>query len=150
MSLDTFTRGKIAKLTGCSPETIRYYERIGLLSSPIRGDNGYRLYSQDDVSRLHFIQRAKLLGFSNDDIRELLSISDGPETHTRAEVKRLTENHIALIQGRIAELNRIKVTLQQIAEQCDGANEGPNHCPILRSLFDETTVLDVGTKTKSF
>ena len=142
MSLATFTRGKIAKLTGCSPETIRYYERIGLLPEPLRSDNGYRRYTQDHVSRLHFIQRAKQLGFSNDDIRELLSISDGPDTRTRAEVKDLTENHIALIQHRIDELGRMEKTLRQIAEQCDGANEGPDHCPILRSLFDETILFD--------
>ena len=137
MSLVVLTRGKVAELTGCNSETIRYYEQSGLLPEPDRGDNGYRRYNEDHVSRLRFIQRAKQLGFSTDDIRELLTISDGPDTHTRAEVKTLTENHIALVQQRINELNKIKNTLRHIAHQCDGANEGADHCPILRSLFDE-------------
>ena len=139
MSLATkpaLTRGRVAKLTGCNSETIRYYERVGLLPEPERGTNGYRRYNQDQVSRLHFINRAKQLGFSNEDIAELLEIARGPGTHTRAEVKSLTETHIQSIRERIEELQKMEQTLTRIATQCDGSSGEVNHCPILLSLFD--------------
>ncbi|MEM7292072.1 MAG: helix-turn-helix domain-containing protein [Pseudomonadota bacterium] len=141
MSLETeasLTRGRVAALTGCNSETIRYYERVGLLPEPQRGSNGYRRYSQDQVSRLHFINRAKQLGFSNEDIAELLNIARGPDPHTRAEVKALTDNHIRSIRQRIAELSKMEATLSHIATQCDGADAEVDHCPILLSLFDTT------------
>lgn len=137
MSLETLTRGKMADLTGCNSETIRYYERIGLLPKPKRGDNGYGHYGEDEVSRLRFISKAKQLGFSNNEVRELLSISNGADSHTRAEVKALTKNHIESIKHRIRELKKIEKSLTGVFTQCDGANERADHCPILMSLFDQ-------------
>ena len=137
VSLDTLTRGKVADLTGCNSETIRYYERIGLLPKPKRADNGYRHYGEDEVSRLRFINKAKKLGFSNNEVRELLGISVGPGAHTRAEVKALTKDHIDSIKLRISELKKIEKSLTRVYTQCDGADERADLCPILLSLFEQ-------------
>ncbi len=151
MSLATLTRGKVAELTGCNLETIRYYERVGLIPEPQRGDNGYRRYGEDQVSRLHFIEHSKQLGFSNDAIRELLDIAAGTASHTRADVKALTESHIASIKVRIAELQKMMTTLSDISSECDGARESADHCPILLSLFDNniTTTLESRNSDRS-
>ena len=137
MPLETYKRGQLAHLTGCNSETIRYYEKIDLLPKPTRGSNGYRYYNHDHLQRLGFIMKSKSLGFSNNNVRELLEVSRGIGQHTRAEVKALTENHLGLVRQRIADLIKIETTLSQISQQCDGANESADHCPILLSLFDQ-------------
>jgi MerR family mercuric resistance operon transcriptional regulator len=104
--LETYKRGQLAEITGCNGETIRYYEKTGLLPAPTRGTNGYRYYDQDHLQCLGFIMNSKSLGFSNDNIRELLKISRGIGEHTRAEVKSLTENHLELVRQRIRDLKK--------------------------------------------
>ena len=136
---DSLTRSQVARLTGTSGETIRYYEKVGLLPAPERADNGYRHYARSHVTRLNFIQQAKSLGFSSADIRELLTIADGPGEHTRSEVKSLTHRHIATVQERIRELQRMETVLSNIAGQCDGADEGADQCPILLLLFSQSS-----------
>ena len=131
------TRGKLAKLTGCNSETIRYYEATGLLPAPARTAAGYRSYNEDHLRRLKFVQRTKALGFSSDQVRELLELSDPGENHTRAAVKSLTEAHIHSIGEKIADLQRIKRRLSQISSHCDGSSKGADTCPILDSLFEE-------------
>jgi MerR family mercuric resistance operon transcriptional regulator len=131
------TRGKLSEQSGCNPETIRYYERVGLLPEPPRSESGYRMYDDSHVSRLRFIQRARELGFSAERVRDLLSLSDNPEEHTRAEVKQLTEAHIQEIRKKIVDLQRLKKRLNAISSHCDGAMESTSECPILISLFSE-------------
>ena len=131
------TRGKLAAATGCNIETIRYYENTGLLPAPSRTAAGYRSYSDDHLRRLRFIQRARALGFANEQIRELLDLSDPGEGHTRAEVKSLTEAHIDAIARKISDLQRIRRRLKQVSSFCDGSGEGAATCPIIESLFDE-------------
>ena len=132
------TRGKLAAQTGCNIETIRYYEATGLLPVPARTAAGYRVYNDDHLRRLNFIQRAKSLGFSSDQIRELLHLSDPGEDHTRAAVKSLTQSHIETIGDKIRDLQRIKRRLSQISSFCDGSGKSADTCPILVSLFEET------------
>jgi len=129
------TRGKLATQTGCNIETIRYYEATGLLPAPARTAAGYRIYNEDHLRRLHFIQRARSLGFSSDQVRELLDLHDPGEDHTRAAVKSLTESHIDAIAGKIRDLQRIKRRLSQISSYCDGSAQSADTCPILESLF---------------
>jgi MerR family mercuric resistance operon transcriptional regulator len=131
------TRGKLAKQTGCNIETIRYYEATGLLPAAARTPAGYRIYSQNHLRRLNFIQRAKLLGFSSEQVRELLALTDPGEDHTRAAVKSLTETHIDAIAGKIRDLQRIKRRLSQISSFCDGSAKSADTCPILESLFED-------------
>ena len=132
------TRGKIAQQTGCNIETIRYYEKSGLLPVPARTGSGYRIYTQDHVRCLHFIQRAKELGFSANQIQELLNLSKGAG-HTRADVKSLTEEHINDVSQKIKDLQKLKNRLRQISSHCDGSSESAENCPIIVSLFEPTT-----------
>ena len=131
------TRGKLAAQTGCNIETIRYYETIGLIPTPARTASGYRRYEDEHVRRLHFIQRAKALGFSSEKIQGLLHLTDPGEIHTRAEVKSLTQAHIDEISVRIRDLQKIKRRLSQISSFCDGSEKSAQTCPILESLFDD-------------
>ena len=130
------TRGQLADATGCHIETIRYYEKIGLLPEPSRNHAGYRIYHDEHLRRLGFIQKARALGFSADQTKELLEISDN-ENHTRAEVKHLTENHINAVSNKIKDLKKLQKRLKEISSHCDGSSKPANTCPILTTLFDD-------------
>ncbi len=130
------TRGKLATETGCNIETIRYYEAIGLIPAPARTASGYRSYSDEHLRRLNFIQRARALGFSSEQIQGLLELTDPGGNYTRADVKSLTESHIAAIAAKIRDLQKIKKRLSQISSFCDGSEQSAETCPILESLFD--------------
>ncbi|MFC4217537.1 helix-turn-helix domain-containing protein [Pseudophaeobacter arcticus] len=126
-----FTRGDLARATGCNIETIRYYEKTGLLPDPPRTDAGYRIYSAAHATRLRFILRARELGFSMEDIRGLMGLEDGAAP-TCAEVKERTERHLADVRGKIADLRRIEKVLSVTAAQCSG--EDVPECPVLETL----------------
>ena len=132
------TRGKLAAETGCNIETIRYYESTGLMPAPARTASGYRSYNTEHLRRLNFIQRARALGFSSDQIRGLLDLTAPGEEHTRAEVKSLTEQHIDAIAEKIRDLQSMKRRLSQISSFCDGSGKSAHTCPILESLFEDT------------
>ncbi len=125
------TRGELARATGCNIETIRYYEKTGMLPDPPRTDAGYRIYSANHVARLRFILRARELGFSMEDIRGLLGLEDSVAP-TCAEVKERTERHLADVRARIGDLRRIEKVLSATAAQCSGG-EVPD-CPVLEAL----------------
>ena len=131
------TRGKLAERTGCNLETIRYYETIGLIPEPQRSASGYRTYGSEHVRLLNFIQRARGLGFSRQQIHGLLELSADGQGYTRADVKALTEAHIDDVSRKIRDLQRIKRRLSQISSYCDGSARSAGSCPILGSLFDE-------------
>jgi MerR family mercuric resistance operon transcriptional regulator len=125
------TRGDLARATGCNIETIRYYEKAGLLPDPPRSGAGYRIYSAALVRRLRFILRARELGFPMDDIRGLLGLGDGTSP-TCAEVKERTERHLADIRAKIEDLQRMEAVLAATAFRCSGA-EVPD-CPVLDAI----------------
>lgn len=124
-------RAALARRTGCNLETIRYYEKIGMMPEPPRTEAGYRVYDGGHVERLRFILRARQLGFSLDDIRGLLALVDRG-TQTCAEVKERTERHLADVREKIADLKRIERVLADTAAQCSG-EEAPD-CPVLEAL----------------
>ncbi|MDZ7753664.1 MAG: helix-turn-helix domain-containing protein [Gammaproteobacteria bacterium] len=124
-------RAELGSRSGCNIETIRYYEKVGMLPDPPRSAAGYRLYSEHHVARLRFILRARELGFSLEDIRGLLELVDGG-TQTCAEVKTRTERHLADVRTRIADLERIERVLARTAKQCSG--DAVPECPILEAL----------------
>jgi len=124
-------RAELARRSGCNIETIRYYEKTGMMPDPPRTASGYRLYNDSHVARLRFILRARELGFSIEDIRGLLGLVDG-STQTCAQVKARTERHLADVRIRIADLQRIERVLDQTAKRCSG-DEVPN-CPVLEAL----------------
>lgn len=124
-------RAGLARRTGCNLETIRYYEKIGMLPNPPRTPAGYRVYDESHVSRLRFIMRARELGFSIEEIGGLLGLVDGG-TQTCAEVKERTELHLADVRSKIADLRRIERVLAATSAKCSG--EQAPHCPVLEAL----------------
>ena len=124
-------RAELARRTGCNLETIRYYEKIGMMPEPPRTGAGYRVYGDGHVSRLRFILRARELGFAIEEIRGLLELVDGG-TQTCAEVKERTERHLADVRAKIADLRRIEKVLAVTASQCSGKDVP--ECPVLEAL----------------
>ena len=127
--------GALSGRTGCSIETIRYYERIGLLPAPPRSAGGHRVYDDDHLKRLTFIRRGRALGFTLDQVRGLLGLVDGGD-FSCDEVRQLTLAHLGEIRDKIADLRRLQQTLDEMAAQCD-RGELPD-CPIIETLFDTT------------
>lgn len=134
------TRGELAVRIGCNIETIRYYEKIGLLPPPPRSEGGHRLYGQDLVKRLNFVRRGRDLGFTLEEIRDLLRVVDGG-AYTCAQVEALALEHAREIRRKIADLKKLKGVLETMAAQCSGG-EVPE-CPIIDALFDPRTRLPV-------
>ena len=123
--------GEAAKVSGVSAKMIRYYESIGLIAAPRRSAAGYRFNDERDVQTLRFVRRARDLGFQVEDIGKLLELwRDG--ARSSADVKRLAEHHIAELEGKIAALQAMQRTLEQLACACHG-DERPD-CPILEDL----------------
>ncbi|BCL80929.1 heavy metal-responsive transcriptional regulator [Ktedonobacteria bacterium brp13] len=130
--MNTLTIGQVARQTGVGVDTLRYYEREGLVEEPPRRESGYRQYPEEVVKRIHFIKRAQELGFSLKEIAELFALRVDPTTPSR-EVKRRAEAKLADIERKIGELLRMKRALEQITHLCTG--QGPiSECPILDVL----------------
>jgi MerR family mercuric resistance operon transcriptional regulator len=102
--------GELSRRTGCNIETIRYYERIGLLREPARSAGRYRVYDTGDVRRLAFIRRARELSFKLDEVRTLLTLSANDEA-ARADVRELAESHLAEVRAKIADLRAMERVL---------------------------------------
>ena len=133
--MERLTRGELARQGGVNLETIRYYERQGLLPKPPRSPAGYRLFSPDDLRRLRFIRRAQELGFSLREIKELLALRIDP-SGTSMDVRRRAEAKIADVEGKINSLRAMKKSLARLTAACSG--EGSvGDCPILESLHSE-------------
>jgi len=131
--MSTLSIGQLAKRAGIAIDTVRYYERDGLLSPSGRLPSGYRRYGEPELKRLRFIRRAKALGFSLADIRALLSLSSGRNV---AKVKRAAEVKLADVEVRIRELERVRDGLHALIAACPGEGD-PAHCPILAALSEE-------------
>ena len=130
------TIGQVAKLSGVGIETVRFYEREGLLAEPGRTQGGYRQYGKEVVSRLGFIKRAKELGFSLREIADLLSLRMDSTT-TCETVRERARTKIADIEAKIKTLLKMKAALLKVTKQCRG--QGPtSECPILDALDKDT------------
>jgi len=130
--MEGLTIGKVARGAGLRIDTVRYYEREGLLNKPARTASGYRNYSPEAVARLRFICQAKELGFSLNEIKELLSLRVAPGKSC-ADVKARAKAKIADIEQRVTQLNRMKRALAKLATACSGS--GPtSECPILDAI----------------
>lgn len=133
--MSTFNIGQLAKRAGVPIDTVRYYERSQLLAPVGRLESGYRRYGDAELKRLRFIRRAKALGFSLADIRELLALS---EEHSVAKVKRAAKAKLADVEQRLAELVRIRDGLHTLVSACPGHGRA-EACPILNALNEGET-----------
>jgi MerR family mercuric resistance operon transcriptional regulator len=134
--MGNMTIGQMARSAGASVETIRFYEREGLLEHPARSASGYRKYPPEAVARLRMIRQAKELGFSLNEIKELLALRVAPGKSC-SDVRARAERKIADIDQRIAALKRMKAALARLAAACAG--RGPtSECPILEALESES------------
>jgi len=133
---DKLTRGEIAKQGRVNIETIRYYERRGLLPKPPRSASGYRLFSPEDARRVRFIKQAQELGFSLDEIQELLALRVSSKG-TQGEVRKLAEAKIADIDEKMKSLCSMKNALERLTAACCGGSGAISDCPILESLGAE-------------
>lgn len=125
--------GELARLAGVSVQTVRYYERRGLLGEPERRPSGYREYGDATVDRLRFIRRAQELGFTLSEIDELLVLRLDPGT-TAADVKARATEKIAEVDRRIRDLARIREALEHLAGRCRGGRGPTGDCPLLETL----------------
>ena len=126
------TIGPLSKQTGCNIETIRYYERIGIMPPPPRTEGGHRLYREEHLKRLTFIRRSRELGFTLEDVRNLLSLVDGDD-FTCDEVKTMTLEHAGDVRRKIADLRKMERVLKDMVSQCD-RGDVPD-CPVIDALF---------------
>ncbi len=137
--MEMLSIGQVARRAGVGVETVRFYERAGLLEEPPRRASGYRQYSEQEVRRLHFIKRAQKLGFSLKEITELLRLRVDGQTSCE-EVKLRTEAKIAEVERKVIELQRMRQALLQVAALCTG--QGPaSACPMLDAL-EQQEMLD--------
>ncbi|MBI4275238.1 MAG: helix-turn-helix domain-containing protein [Rhizobiales bacterium] len=123
--------GRLAALTGVDIETIRYYERIALVSAPARTAGRYRIYGEQHIRRLAFIRCSRELGFSLEDIRHLLRVADRGNAAS-AEIRRLTLARLADVHGKIASLNKLERALKTMTNACQPGNQCS--CPIIDAL----------------
>ena len=128
--------GELARRGEVNIDTVRYYERQGLLPQPRRQASGYRSYGDEDVARLRFVRRAKELGFSLEEIAELLRLSTATDGH-RSEVRTLAARRLVDVESRLAELERIRGVLTDLVDRCSGKGsiEG---CPIIEAVVAPT------------
>lgn len=125
------SRGELAEKSGCNGETIRFYERIGLLPEPKRTPAGHRRYGEADLQRLTFILRGRQLGFTIEELRDLLALVDGGDFTCR-DVREIAATHQAAIRRKIADLRKLERTLQTMIAACDdGQHPG---CPVIDAL----------------
>jgi MerR family copper efflux transcriptional regulator len=125
------TIGRLAKEAGVGIDTVRFYERRGLLPEPLRTAAGYRLYGNETVARIPFIRRAKQLGFTLDEIILLLRLQD--QGGKKSEVRDLTQHKLQEINSKITDLERIRSVLQDLASTCSGKGNVKG-CPIIEAI----------------
>lgn len=126
------TIGPLSEKTGCNIETIRYYERIGMMPKPPRTAGGHRVYREEHLKRLTFIRRSRELGFTLDQVRNLLLLVDGDD-FTCDEVKTMTLEHADNVHRKINDLKKLERVLKDMVSQCD-RGDVPD-CPVIDALF---------------
>jgi len=132
--MQPLTIGRLAKTAGINVETIRYYQRIHLIDQPKKPIIGYRVYPNETLNRILFIKRAQLLGFSLQEINQLLEISD-EQCDAAAQ---MGQDKLRLIQQKISDLSKMAAVLEEYTQQC-AINTSHSHCPLIDTLIDENS-----------
>jgi len=128
-----YSIGKMAHETGVNIETIRYYERIGIMPEPDRMANGYRQFSHDELKRLIFVRKCRELGFSLREVRTLLDLVDS-DHFSCGEIHQMTVGHLSKVDEKMARLRKLKTVLRQMADECSQGDVPA--CPIIDALFE--------------
>ncbi|CDL87633.1 Zn(2+)-responsive transcriptional regulator [Xenorhabdus cabanillasii] len=131
--------GQLARLANVTPDTVRFYEKQGLMEHEERTEGGYRLYTKQDLQRLRFIRYAKQLGFTLEAIVELLSIRVDPEHHTCQESKQIVDSRLQEIEEKILEMQRMRDSLKMLSDACCGSAHTSTYCSILEILEEGAT-----------
>ena len=140
------TIGALSQAVGTERQTIRYYEKMGLLQVPPRTDSGYRIYNDDAVVRLRFVKRAKGIGFTLAEIKTLLALADGTLCHC-TEVQDFVQTKRLKVEEQIRHLTSVQVTLDQLDKQCQ-ISETFDPCPLLEILMNEDQAIPQATSGK--
>lgn len=130
---EKMTIGRLADAAGVNVETVRFYQRSGLIDEPARPDSGYRTYQAGDVRRIRFIKRAQLLGFTLEEIASLLQLEGA---RTCADTRDLAARKLAMVEAKLADLLAMKNTLDEMVGRCDSGN-GKGGCPIIQALIED-------------
>ena len=126
--------GELAKQSGLSAHTLRYYEKQGLLTATARSESNYRLYDQQGLETARFIKRSREIGFSLEEVEVFLSIRADKPAHVCAEAKTLAENKIVDVEQKISELKQVLDALHKLSDACCGGNQSAEHCSIIDAL----------------
>ena len=126
--------GELAKHAGISRDALRFYEKHGLIAPNTRTESGYRLYSKSDVVRISFILSAKEVGFTLNEIHQLLELEVTKDVKSCEDVKQFVDNKIQVVNQRLNEIKKIKQSLKTLSNACCGGNEPATHCTILGAL----------------
>lgn len=133
-SSQVYSVGELANAGGCTVETVRYYEKIGLLPEPPRSAGGHRIYVLEQLKRLSFIRRSRELGFPIDQIRELLRCVDEPG-HSCGDLQDMAMLQSSAIQQKIDDLLRLQHALNDMSARCKGKGYPLKDCPVIEALF---------------
>ncbi|MCP9269909.1 Zn(2+)-responsive transcriptional regulator [Xenorhabdus sp. XENO-1] len=131
--------GQLAKLASVTPDTIRFYEKQGLMAHEGRTEGGYRLYTEQDLQRLRFIRYAKQSGFTLEAIVELLSIRVDPEHHTCQESKQIVDSRLQEVEDKLLEMQKMRNSLKMLSDACCGSAHTSTYCSILEILEEGAT-----------
>lgn len=135
-AVPSMTIGRLAQATGVHFETIRYYQRLGLMPTPAKPHGSVRRYGEDAIGRLHFIKRAQALGFSLDEVKLLLDLSVGEHC---AETRTLAEQKMRIVKKKVSELRTIQAALDKLIHACGTGKKGRG-CPIIDALARERLI----------
>lgn len=127
--------GEASKRSGVHIETIRYYERVGVMPKPLRSSGGQRVYDSEQLRRLSFIKRCRELGFSLNEVRDLFALVDGGN-QTCNEVHSLTVNHLKDVRKKISDMRKLERVLKDMSDQCTRGNVP--ECPVVDALFGQS------------
>lgn len=130
---EKMTISRLAGAAGVNVETVRFYQRSGLIDEPARPYSGYRTYGSDDVRRIRFIKRAQLLGFTLDEIANLLKLEG---SQTCASTRDLAAKKLAMVEAKLTDLLAMKMALATMVSRCD-SEQSNAACPIIQALIDD-------------
>lgn len=132
-----FTIGVLSRKTGCNIETIRYYEKAGMIPHPARSDGGHRLYGSGHLQRLAFVMKARVLGFTLAEVKALLRLVDERDQPCN-EVRNLAASHLADVRTKLADLRTMEAVLKEMVVSCD--KDETNECPLIERMFNEKVI----------